>query len=151
MITILRQLVARKFGSIPLRSRSQHDLAAKSCPAHNFFICSQILKQFTEMITILRRRVMCNILAATLQVKVTAWHFSKNVLAHNINWRDFVIWSQILQLFYIIDHHIDTMCRAQHFWRSRSHHDFSAYLCPAHNFVIWSPFLKFISHKWSPC
>jgi len=49
------------FGSLPWRSRSQHDLAAKSCPAHNF-----------------------------------------------------VIWSQILQLFYIIDHHIDTTCHAQY-------------------------------------
>ena len=44
-----------KFGLLPWRSRSQHDLSAKSCPAHNL-----------------------------------------------------VIWSQISQLFYIIDHHIDT-------------------------------------------
>jgi len=49
------------FGSLPWRSRSQHELSAKACPAHNF-----------------------------------------------------VIWSQILQLFYIIDHHIDTTCRTQH-------------------------------------
>jgi hypothetical protein len=34
------------FGSLPLRSSSQHDLAAKSCPAHNFVIWSQILKLF---------------------------------------------------------------------------------------------------------
>jgi len=34
---------------------------------------------FTEMITILRRRVTCKILAATLKVKVTAWPFSKIV------------------------------------------------------------------------
>jgi len=52
------------FRSLPWRPRSQHDLAAKSCPAHNF-----------------------------------------------------VIWSQILQLFYIIDHPIDTTCRAQHLGR----------------------------------
>jgi len=38
MITILRRRVARKSGSLPWRSRSQHDLAAKSCPAHNFVI-----------------------------------------------------------------------------------------------------------------
>jgi len=44
-----------KFGLLPWRSRSQHDLSAKSCPAHNL-----------------------------------------------------VIWCQISQLFYIIDHHIDT-------------------------------------------
>jgi hypothetical protein len=50
------------FGSLPWRSMSKHDLAAKLCPAYNF-----------------------------------------------------VIWSQILQLFHRNDHHIKTTCRAQHF------------------------------------
>jgi len=128
MITILRRCVVRNIWELPWRSRSQHDLAAKSCPAHNFVIWSRISKifyrndhhietssraqhlgqylegqghsmtlqqnrvrpitslfvfrfwnNFTEMITILRRRVTCNILAATLKVKVTAWPFSKIV------------------------------------------------------------------------
>ena len=34
------------FWTLPWRSRSQHDLAAKSCPAHNFVIWSPILKLF---------------------------------------------------------------------------------------------------------
>ena len=34
------------FGSLPRRSRSQHDLAAQSCPVHNFAICSRISKIF---------------------------------------------------------------------------------------------------------
>jgi len=34
------------FGLLPLRSRSQHELAAKSCPAHNFVIWSPISKIF---------------------------------------------------------------------------------------------------------
>jgi len=33
-------------GSLPWRSRSQHDFAAKSCPAHNFVIWSRIMKLF---------------------------------------------------------------------------------------------------------
>ena len=49
------------FRSLPWRSRSQHDLAAKLFPAHNF-----------------------------------------------------VIWSQISKLFHRHDHHIETMCCAQH-------------------------------------
>jgi len=110
------------FGSLPWRSRSQHDLAAILCPAHNFVIWSWISKifyindhhiettcraqhlgqnlegqghsttlqqncvrpitslfvvrfwnNFTEMITILRLCVTCNILAATLKAEVTAW------------------------------------------------------------------------------
>ena len=35
-----------KFGSLPWRSRSQGNLAAKSCPVHNFVIGSRILKLF---------------------------------------------------------------------------------------------------------
>jgi len=46
MITMLRRHVALKFGSLPWRSRSQCDLAAKSCPAHNFVIWSRISKIF---------------------------------------------------------------------------------------------------------
>jgi hypothetical protein len=34
------------FVSLPWRSRSQHDFAAKSCPAHNFVILSLILHLF---------------------------------------------------------------------------------------------------------
>jgi len=34
------------FGSLPYRSRSQHDLAAKSCPPHNLVFWSLILKLF---------------------------------------------------------------------------------------------------------
>ena len=35
-----------KFGSLPWMSRSHHDLASKSRPAHNFVIWSRILKLF---------------------------------------------------------------------------------------------------------
>ena len=66
-------------------------------------------KYFTEMITILTRRVTHNMWAAILKVKVTAWPFSKIISAHN-----FVIWSRILQLFHRNDHHIETTCRLQH-------------------------------------
>jgi len=69
-------------------------------------------KYFTKMITLLWRRVACNIWVATLKVKVTAWPSAKSCPAHN-----FVIWSQILILFYIINHNIDTTCCAQHLGR----------------------------------
>ena len=53
------------------------------------------------MITILRRNVACNIWAATLKVKVTAWAVS-------------II---VSELFHINDHHVETTCRAQHLGR----------------------------------
>jgi hypothetical protein len=34
------------FESLPWRSRSQHDLEEKLCPAYNFVICSRILQLF---------------------------------------------------------------------------------------------------------
>jgi len=46
MTTMLRRRVAHKCGSLPWKSRSQHDLAAKSCLANNFVIWSRISKQF---------------------------------------------------------------------------------------------------------
>jgi len=116
------------FWSLPWRSRSQHDLAAISCPAHNFVIWSRIWKlfhrndhhvettcrkqhlgpylegqghsvtlqqyrvrpitslfevgfrnYFTEMTTMLRRRVARNIWVPTLKVRVTAWPCSNIV------------------------------------------------------------------------
>jgi len=149
------------FGSLPWRSRSQHDLAAKSCPAHNFVIWSWISKifyrndhhiyttcraqhlgrylkgqghsmtlqqnhvrpitllfdfrfrnNFTEMINILRRRVACKFGLLPWRSRSQHDFSAKSCPANN-----FVIWSQILGLFYIIDHHIDTTCRAQHLSR----------------------------------
>ena len=44
--TMLRRRVSRNIGSLPWRSSSQCDLAAKSCPAYNFVIWSRISKLF---------------------------------------------------------------------------------------------------------
>jgi len=46
MITILWRHVARKFGSLPRRSSSQHDVEENSYPADNFFVWSRIFKLF---------------------------------------------------------------------------------------------------------
>jgi hypothetical protein len=70
------------------------------------------LKYLTKMIIILRRLVVRHILVATLKVKVTAWPCSK--IESGLN---FIICSRIIQLFYRNDHHIETMCRKQHFGR----------------------------------
>jgi hypothetical protein len=64
---------------------------------------------FTEMITILRQSVTCHILGASLRSRSQHDLAAKLCLAHN-----FVIWSLILLLFHRNDHHIETMCCAQH-------------------------------------
>ena len=75
------------FGSLPWRSRSQHDLSAKKFQAHNF-----------------------------------------------------VIWSQILQLFHRNDHHIETTCHVQHLGCYREGQGHSMTL---HQNRVWSKTLLF--------
>ena len=147
------QYARTTFGSEPWRPRSQHDLETKSCPSHNFFIWSRI-NYFTEMITILRRRVACKIWVSFFKVKVTAWPCSKNVSGPSLCYlkSDFTTISQKWSPYW------NDMSRATFWslpWRPRSQHDLAAKTCPAHYFVIWSPMLKLLHrndhHIESPC
>jgi len=135
MIIILRRCVMRKFGLLPWRSRSQLDLAAKSCPVHNFVSWSQIFKLFHINDHHIETMCHCNLWVTTLKVKVTAWPCSKSCPVLN-----FLIWSRILKIYHRNDHHIEAVCCTQHFgllpWRSRSQHDLAAKSYPAYNFVI---------------
>ena len=67
---------AQHFGLLPWRPRSQQDLTAKSCPAHNYVIWSRIL-QFLYL-NDHHIETMCRALhlGRFLKVKVTAWPFS---------------------------------------------------------------------------
>jgi len=112
MITILRRRVARKFELLHWRSRSQHDLAAKSCPSNNFVIWSRISKIFYRNDHHIEMPCRAQIWVATLKVKVTAWPCRKSCPAQN-----FVIWSRISKIFHRNDHHIETTCHAQYLGR----------------------------------
>ena len=73
---------------------------------------------------------------------------AKPCSAHN-----FVIWSQILKLFYIIDHHIDRTCRTQHLGRflTGQGHSMTIQLnCFQPITLLFEVDLKTISHEWSP-
>jgi len=145
------------FGSLPWRSRSQHDFAAKSCSAHNFVIWNRISKLFHRndhhiettchvqhlgrylegqghSMTLQQNRVrpMTLLFEARFQNSFTEmipmsratfgllpWRpkSQHNLSAKSCQAYNFVIWNQILELFYIINHHIDTTCRAQHLGR----------------------------------
>ena len=150
----------RIFVSLPWRSRSQHDFAANSCPAHNLVIWSWIWKlfhrndhhietmchtqnlgcylegqghsktlqqnhvrpitllfevgfwnYFTEMITILKRRVMRNIWSWILKLfhrTILRWRVVRNIWVATL----------LLQIvLYRNDHHIETTSREQHVGR----------------------------------
>jgi hypothetical protein len=66
-------------GSLPWRSRLQHDFEAKLCPPIASISEVGFYNYFIEMITILWRRLANNIRVATLKVKVTVWPWSQIV------------------------------------------------------------------------
>jgi len=106
MITILSRWVVNKFESIPWRSISQHDLAEKSCPVHNFAIWICILHLFPSN----DHHIETTCLGQHFW-SLPWWSGLQHTLAaitcpaHNV-----FIWSQILQLFVRNDHHIQMMC-----------------------------------------
>jgi len=123
------------FGSLPWRSRSQHDLAAKSCPAHNFVIWSRIWKLFhinnhhietTCRVQHLGRYLEGQGHSMTLQqnrVQSITSLFKVRFKKKSQKWLPY--W--------------DDKSRATFgspTWRSRSQHDLAAKSCPTHNFVI---------------
>ena len=103
------------------------------------------------MITILRRRVACNIWVATLKIKVTAWPCSKIVSGPLLRYlkSDFETISQKWSPYWDDVSHATFGSLP---WRSRSQHDLAAILCLAHNLVISylkSDFTIFL-RNWSP-
>jgi len=101
------------FWSLPWMSRSQHDLAAKSCPANNFVICSLISKNISQKWSPYWYDVS-RATFETLPWRSRSQHYlaAKSCRAHN-----FVIWSRILKIFHRNDHHIKKRWRAQHLGR----------------------------------
>jgi len=95
------------FGLLPWRSRSQRDLAAKSCPAHNIVIWSQISKIFHRNDYHIETTCRVQHLGRYLEGQGHSMTAAKSCPANN-----FVIWSGISKIFHRNDHHIET-CRAQ--------------------------------------
>jgi len=140
MITILRPRVTRTNWSLPWRSRSQHDLASKSCPAHNFVIWSQILKLFHRIDHHIETTCGAQHLGHYLEGQ------GHSMTLHQNRVRPITLFLKSdFKLFHRNDHHIKTTCRAPIGllpWRSRSHHDLALKSCPANNFVIWNRISK---------
>jgi len=137
-----------RFGLLPWRSRSQHDLAINSCPPHNLVIWSRILQLFHRNDHHIETTCPNNIWVDTLKVKVTAWPCNKFLSPHNLveNLKlDFTTVSQKWSPYNYWDH-VSRKTFGSIPWRSRSQHDLAAKTCPAHNFVIWSRMLK-IFHR----
>ena len=101
IITIVRWRVTNKFGSLPWRSRSQHDLAAKSCLANNVVIRSRILQLFHRN----DHHIELTCRAQHLGRYLEGQGHSKTMLQKTCPVHNCVIWSRILQLFDRNDHY----------------------------------------------
>jgi hypothetical protein len=135
-----------KFGSLPWRSRSQHDLAAKSCPVLNFVVWSRILQLFHRNDHHIETMCHTQHLGHYLEwnVKVTAWPCSKIVFGLLLCYlkSDITTISQRWSPYWIAVSHATFGVLP---WRSRSQHDLAALLCLAHNFFIWNYFTEMIT------
>ena len=101
------------FGSLPWRSRSQHDLAAKSCPAYNFVIWSRITKLFYKKWPPCWVDVSRANLGPYLEGQGQSATLQQNCVRPITLL--FKVW--FYNVFYINDHHIETTCRALHLGR----------------------------------
>jgi hypothetical protein len=125
------------FGSFPWRSRSEHDLAAKSCPTRNFVIWSRILKIFNRNDHHIEMTCREQHLGRFLEGQGHSITLQQNRVLPitSLLKSDFKNISQKWSSYWD-----DVSCTT--FgplpWRSRSQHDLAAKVCPAHNFVIWS-------------
>jgi len=102
-----------KFGSLPWRSRSQHDLEAKSCPAYNFVIWSQILKQFHRNDHHIKTTCREQDLGRFLEGQGHSMTLQQNCV-RSITWL-FKVW--FYNSFHRNDYHIETTCHEQHLGR----------------------------------
>jgi len=106
------EVLRARFGLLPWRSRSQHDLAAKSCPPHSLnlkFDFKTISKKWLPY-----RDDVLQTTFGSIPWRSRSQHdlAAKLCPAHNI-----VMWSRILQIFHRNDHHIETTCHAQYLGR----------------------------------
>jgi len=143
------------FRSLPWRSRLQHDLEAKSCPAHNFVIWSWILKRVHRNDHHIEGTCREQDLGRYLEGQDHSMTSQHNRV-HPITWL-FEVWFYNYYTKkwspYWVDMSRSTIGSLP--WRSRSRHDLAAKSCPAHNFVIWSPILNIFHinyhHIETPC
>jgi len=129
MITILRRCVVRKSGSLPWRSISQHDLAAKSCLANNFVIWSRISKIFHKNDHHIDAMCCAQHLGLYLEGQGHSMTFQQN------SFRPITLWFEVEFYNYITDNVLHATFGLLP-WRPRSQHDRAAKSCLAQKFVI---------------
>jgi len=135
------QYARAKFGSLPWRSRSQHDLEAKLCPPHNLVIWSLILKLFHRNGHHIEMTCRKQYLGRYLEGQGHSM-----TLLQNRVWPITLLFEVGFYNFLTeMEPYWDDMSRATFWslpWKSRSQHDLAATSFSAHNFVIWSWILQ---------
>jgi hypothetical protein len=129
------------FGSLPWRSRSQHDLAAKLCPAHNFVIWSRILQLFHRyehhIETTFHVQYLGRYLEGQGNSMILQWNRVQPItLLFGVGFLNY-----LTEMITILRRCVGSNIWVTP-WRSRSWHNLAANSCPAHKFVIWSWIFK---------
>jgi len=128
------------FGWLPWRSRSQHDLAAKSCPAHNFVIWSRISKLFYRNDYYIETTCRMQHLGRYLEGQGHSMTLQQNrvrpiTLLFEVRFYNYFTW-----MITILRRRVECKFRLLH-WRSRSQQYLTAKSCL--NFVIWSRIFQY--------
>jgi len=129
------------FASLPWRSRSQHDLVAKSCPAHNFVIWSRIPKLFHRNDHQIEMTCRAQHLGRYLEGQGHSMTLQQNCVRPITLLFEVGFWNYFTEMITILRRRVTRQFGSLP-WRSRSPHDLAAKLCPVHNFVVWSQISK---------
>jgi len=141
MITILRRCVANNVwvNTIPWRSRSQHDLAAKSSLAHNFVIWSRILQLFHRNDHHIEMACHAQHLGRYLEGQGHSLTLQQNRVRPITLLFKVGFYNYFTAMITILGWHVSRNIWSLP-WRSRSQYDLAAK--SACNFVIWSRILQ---------
>ena len=143
MTTMLRRRVPTTFGYLHWRSRSQRDLAAKSCPVHNIVIWSRIFNKCHRNDHHIETTCRAQNLGRYIEGQGHSMTLQQNrvwpITLFEVGFRKYILqkWSP-----YWDDVSGATFGSLP--WKSRLQHDLAAKSCPAHNFVIWGRILQLL-------
>jgi len=85
-----------------------------SLSAHQSVILSG---SFDNLKTIKARRMTLGTWKCNNVYNIHAQHLGRNIEGHSLKENKFIIWSLILKLFHVNDHHVETTCREQNMGR----------------------------------
>ena len=147
-------MLRARFGSLPWRSRSQHDLAAKSCPPYNLIIWSLILQLFHRNDHHIEMTCCKQNFGRYLEGQGHSMTLQHNRVRPITLWCEVGFYKYFTEMINIWRQRVTRSSWVAP-WRSRSRDDLAAKSCLAYNFVTWNRILQLFHrndhHIWMTC